>query len=1074
MCRFSIQLLNHKADNKSQILWYTGVMLTEPLHTAPLYPTAAAGLHIYLLGPLRIERDGVAIVLPRRKVESLLAYLLLHPEQQMRDHLATLFWGDSPEDKARHSLRTALVTLRRHIDEALLITDREHVQLNPDFRLWVDLRELLAIGRRVDDLDLLTAGRLQAALALWQGELLTGSYEDWIIAEREYFHTQLSQNLLALTQALRARSEYAQAIDVAHKVLTFDPANELAHQHLIFCYMAAGDRSAALRQYELCEQALLDDLDVPPMAETTALYHWIKQQGSDIASPAAKITNLPILLTSFVGRTQQMTAVKRLLHPATNETRLLTLTGAGGSGKTRLAIQVATDLIDRFAHGVWWVELAALHDSGLVMRAIAKTLGVSEASHEPLRKTVANFLRNQQLLLILDNCEHLIDACAEVAAELLGQCPQLQILTTSRAALNVAGELLWQVPTLPTPDPTKLSLVNLLLQFESLQLFVARAATVQPDFVLTPDNAQAVAEICHHLDGIPLALELAAARVKILAVEQIAAYLQSALGARFSLLTQGSRAVLPRHQTLRATIDWSYNLLDEAERTLFRQMAIFPGSFTLEALEQVAGSGAQGTLPSSPILLDRLTQLVDKSLAIVEPGAGQRRYRLLETLREYALEQLAATAEMAVLQARHAAFCLRLAEQAASELAGPQQLDWLTRLETEHANLRGALAYLLAAAESERALRLATAIARFWEVRGYVSEGREWLHKALAQLKTHPLVHNDGTEAKALRAAGWLAWRQGDSAQARALLEDAVHLFAQAEEEIGLAEALQSLGVVVMDLGDYPTAQQHLEQSLYLCRTLEYTVGIARGLKFLGALAWDQDRIAEARDYYLESLRLYQLIGDQVSIANSYLNVGDTERLLGDLAAANANYAACLSASRTLGHQGLIGACLKGLGMVAFQQQAYAQAHRYGEEALHIFRELGDKSHIGFSLTNLGDVARKLGENHKALSYYCQNLQLMYEVGYKWPTFEALEDIAFLLTELGHHAEAAVRFLSAAHALRQVTNIAVTVPKQAAYAQRLADLRHQVGDTSFATLWDEGQTTPLADIVAAATRLALP
>jgi len=370
-------------------------------------------VRISILGPIRIETAKGLIHLPRRKVESLLTYLLLHPEQQTRDHLATLFWGDSAEDKARHSLRTALATLRQHIDDGLLITDRDHVQINPNFGLWVDLRELLAIGRRADDPDLVVMpGRLQAMLALWQGELLAGSYDDWIIAEREHFHIRLLTTLLALTQALRARSEYVLAIEVAHKVLTFDPANESAHQHLMFCYMAAGDRAAALRQYELCEQALISDLDVPPMAETTALYHWIKQQDGAEMSPAAKITNLPIPLTSFVGRTQQMTAVKRLLRPAAHETRLLTLTGAGGSSKTRLAIQVATDLIDGFAHGVWWVELAALRDGGLVARAIAKTLGVQETIDQLLSQTVANFLGDKQLLLVIDNCEHLIDACA--------------------------------------------------------------------------------------------------------------------------------------------------------------------------------------------------------------------------------------------------------------------------------------------------------------------------------------------------------------------------------------------------------------------------------------------------------------------------------------------------------------------------------------------------------------------------------------------------------------------------------------------------------------------------------------
>jgi len=631
--------------------------------------SAKQGVQLYLLGPLRIEIDNQAIRLPRRKVEALLAYLALHPERHTRDGLATLFWGDTTDDKARHSLRTALATLRQHVGDTLLITDREHIQINPDFPLWTDLHELLAVDEAADELDLTNPARLRATLALWQGELLTGFYEDWITAEREHYHLRLLKRLLDLTQALRARSEYVQAVEVAQKVLNFDPANEHAYQHLMFCYMAAGDRAAALRQYELCEAALARELDAPPLPETTALYHWIKRNNAEAPSTAAKITNLPIPPTSFIGRTQQMTAVKQLLNPSANGPRLLTLIGAGGSGKTRLAIQVATDLIDRFAHGVWWVELAALTDGEQVARAVAKALGVSEVRNESATQSVSNFLGDKQVLLVVDNCEHLIAPSAQLAAALLSGCPNLQILTTSRESLNIGGETLWPVPTLGLPAPQQIALTDLLLQHECIRLFFERASAVQPGFRLTLENAPAVVEICTRLDGIPLAIELAAARVKVLPVEQIAARLTSTIGARFDLLTQGSRAVLPRHQTLRATIDWSYDLLDEAERRLFRQVAVFRAGFTLEALEQIVNFAASGGLvaPSNrqwPTvnLLNLLTQLVDKSLVIVEPQAGQNRYRLLETLREYALAQ-STPAERAHMQQRHATCFLRLAER---------------------------------------------------------------------------------------------------------------------------------------------------------------------------------------------------------------------------------------------------------------------------------------------------------------------------------------------------------------------------------------------------------------------------
>jgi predicted ATPase/DNA-binding SARP family transcriptional activator len=1046
--------------------------------------TQTLGLCIYLLGPMRIERNHVPIHLPRRKVESLLAYLILHPERHSRDHLATLLWGDSSDAQARHSLRTALATIRQQVSPDLLLTDRDHVQLNSALPLWVDLHQLLDLENEHEQAG---SDLLQANLALWQGELLADMYDEWIAGEREHYRARLLRLFLQITHTMRARSEYARAIAVAQRVLAFDPANEHAHQHLMFCYVASGDRPAALRQYELCARALLEDLDAPPMPETTALYQWIKQFDGDEPSSAGRITNLPIPLTSFVGRTRETAEVKRLLslartRPSRPEragespVRLLTLIGAGGSGKTRLAIQAATDLIDRYADGVWWVELAALSDGGLVGRAVAKTLGVHEVPDQSVSQTVADYLADKHLLVVLDNCEHVIEPCAQIAAELLARCPGLQILATSREPLNIAGENLWQVPAFAAPDPAQLALVDLLLQYESLRLFVERAAAVQPGFALTPENARAVAEICQRLDGIPLAIELAAARVKVLTVEQIAAYLTGALGARFALLTQGSRAAMPRHQTLRATVDWSYALLDEAERTLFRQVAVFHGGFTLDALAQIVDFEGAGARPlprrspsNAPPVLDLLTQLVDKSLVMVEPQPGQNRYRMLETLREYALEQSPDGDEMKRVQRRHAEYFLHLAQQAAPNLSSSQQHSWLGRLEIEHPNLRAALDYLIADADGDRALRLATALHRFWDYRGYVGEGREWLRKALAIRETAALE----APARALHAAGWLAYRQGDLGQARQLLDEGLFLFEQAEDEYGIVDILQLLSIIDMDQGDYTAAQQRLEQGLNLARALNYESGIALYLDRLGSLAWDHDRFADAGAFHGESRRINQLLGEDLNVAFQSLAIGDAERMLGNLDAARAYYDECLQIAQTLGHKGLTGAVLKSMGMLAFKQEDYGRARQYGEDALRIFRELGDRVHTGFALGNLGDVARKLGAYSQALAYYSQYLQIMHEVGYKWPTFFALEDIAYLLREAEQHAEPAVRFMSAAERLRRETGIDVAPYQQEKHDRVSTGLRQQLGDSRFDKLWQEGHATPLAEIVAEATRLAL-
>lgn len=1055
------------------ILWHNERMQKEARRLPDNSLSQTDGLRVYLLGPLRIERDGVAIHLPRRKVEALLAYLLLHPEPQTRDFLATLFWGDSSDAQARHSLRTALATVRKEVAADLLLADRDQVQRNPDFACWVDLQALLTVEQ---ELDTIAVDLLLAQLALWQGDLLTGFYEDWIVLEREHYRERLLKLCLQATQTLRARSEYAQAIAVAQRVLTLDLANEHAHQHLMFCYMAAGDRPAALRQYELCERALAAELDVPPQRETTALYHWIRQQSSEAAATAARITNLPIPLTSFVGRTEATAAVKRLLSSPAGKTRLLTLTGAGGSGKTRLAIQTATDLIDRFANGVWWVELAALTEGEQVAQAVAKALGVTERPQEPAVQSVVNFLGEKELLLVIDNCEHLVAASAQLAVELLSRCPHLQILTTSREALNVAGEMIWQVPTLGLPTPQEVLLTDLLGQFECIRLFVERASAVQPGFHLTLENAPAVVNICTQLDGIPLAIELAAARVKVLPVAQIAARLTSAIGARFALLTQGSRTALPRQQTLRAAIDWSYDLLAEAERHLFHTVAVFRGGFTLDALEQIldfrflifdSPSDPAHTVIQNP--LDLLTQLVDKSLVIVELQDGENRYRLLETLRDYAQAKMAGSVEADQIHRRHAEVFFALAQRAEPELLRAQQQLWLTRLETEHANLRAALAYLLTDGDRALALRLATALHRLWDYRGYVSEGREWLRKTLADRGDAPLE----TQTKALNAAGWLAYRQSDLAQAQRCHEEALLLAEQAEDEVGIVDTLQHLAVIEMDQGDYGMAQERIEKSLTLARALAYQQGIARALTRLGSLAWDQDRITEALAYRQESLRIEQALGNQVNMASAFLGIGDAERFLGHVEAAQSTYEESLKLSKALGHKGLMGAALKGLGMLAFKQEAYTQARHFGEEALRIFREVGDQAHIGFALTNLGDVARKSGDERQALAYYGQALAIMHAIGYKWPTFYALEDIAQLLTDVGQHAEAATRFLGAAAALRAETAIPVTPEQQAAYNQHLTTLRQRLGALPFDTLWHTGQTTPLAHIVIAATELVL-
>jgi predicted ATPase/DNA-binding SARP family transcriptional activator len=595
---------------------------------------------LYLLGAFRLEIGKQPIRLPTRKVESLLAFLALSPQPHTREKLAALLWGDFTDEQARHSLRTALATLRKELRGDTLLADRETVQLNPDCPLWVDAREF----------EQTVSNNPQSAVELYQGDLLTDFYDDWILQERERLRLLYIDTLLRLAQQARSHSEYARAIEFAQKVLAADPADEKAYQHIIFCHAVMGDRIGALKQYDECEKKLRDELGVEPSRETVALRDRIEQELTGGKSREALFTNVPVPLTSFVGRQLEMAEVKRLLET----TRLLTLTGAGGCGKTRLAIQIATDLAhaNRFKNGVWWVDLAALSNPALVPQTVANVFDLRESPQAPLIAILINYFRAKELLLVLDNCEHLIEACARLTETLLSACPQLRILMTSREALNIAGETTYRVPSLSLPDPQRLSPLPALTQYEAVRLFIERAVAVQPAFSVTNANAPAVAQICQHLDGIPLAIELAAARIRALSPDQIAARLDD----RFNLLTGGSRTALPRHQTLRAAMDWSYDLLSESERVLLQRLSVFAGGWTLEAAEAVCAE-------ENASLLDVLTSLIDKSLVVVEEKDVEMRYRLLEMIRQYTHEKLHESGESQAVRDRHLEYFLSLAEE---------------------------------------------------------------------------------------------------------------------------------------------------------------------------------------------------------------------------------------------------------------------------------------------------------------------------------------------------------------------------------------------------------------------------
>jgi predicted ATPase/class 3 adenylate cyclase len=623
--------------------------------------------------------------------------------------------------------------------------------------------------------------------------------------------------------------------------------------------------------------------------------------------------NLPVQLTSFIGREREKAEVRRLL----SATRFLTLTGSGGAGKTRLALQVAAEALEEFPDGVRLVELAALIDPSLVPKAVASALGVLEQPGRTLTETLSDSLRGKSVLLILDNCEHLVEACADLTTTLLRACPNLRVLATSREALGVAGETTWRVPSLSVPDPQRLPPLDRFTDYEAVRLFIDRAVASESQFVVTSGNAPAVVQVCHRLDGIPLALELAAARVKVLAVEQIAARLDD----RFRLLTGGSRTALPRHQTLRAAMDWSYDLLSPKERAVLRRLSVFAGGWTLEAAEAVC----VGNRVKDDEILDLLTRLVDKSLVSADVLGEEVRYRMLETIRQYAQDRLLASGEAARVRTRHRTWYLDLAERGEVGMGGPEQTMWLDRLEVEHDNLRAALGWSSTDQDdAEIRLRLAVALDGFWSFHTHWGEGRKWLEAALdgsGDIKST-------ARAMALCWAGGLAWRQGDYGTAQDLVEAGLALARELSDEKGIAWALAWRGLVALRQEDFDAATTLFAESLELSRKLQDNRLMGQVLAQMGVMARRRGDYANAVALCDESLAMFRTLGVKWDIAYALRLTGHTVRLQGDLERATRLYRESLALFGETKDKWVATECIEGLALIASAQGNHERATR--------------------------------------------------------------------------------------------------------------------------------------------------
>jgi predicted ATPase/DNA-binding NarL/FixJ family response regulator len=745
-----------------------------------------------------------------------------------------------------------------------------------------------------------------------------------------------------------------------------------------------------------------------------------RERASGVPAPADRSSlrewrhNLPHPIASFIGREQEIVEATRLLAT----TRLLTLTGAGGVGKTRLSHEIAAGLVDpsaaqhsgtpasplgpggapsadsdqAYPDGVWLVELAALDDATLVPQAVANVLGVREEPDRPLTATLADALRAERLLLVLDNCEHLVEACAALAEGLLRSCPGLRILATSRQALGVTGETTLRVPSLslPTvddgpstmdrpepgagrpacPKPVEGSTVDHLLEAEAARLFVERARAVQPTFVLTEGNAAAVAEVCRRLDGIPLAIELAAARVAVLSPAQLAAR----LGDRFRLLTGGSRMTLPRYRTLRALVDWSHDLLDERERALFRRLAVFAGGWTLEAAEAIAGLRTEGTANSVLStqsreahvfsVLDVLAGLVDKSLILAEERVGEVRYRFLETLREYATEKLHEAGEEATLRERHCDWFVALAERAEPELSGPHQEAWLDRLDHDRENLRAARRWAEARGDAETVVRLGAALWQFWWARADAAEAREWVDATLPLARSAAPVP---ARARALHGAGALAMRLGDHAASRTLLEEATSVARRLGDRRTLAHVLGSLGRLEFFRGRYAESRTVLDECLAISRAVDDRGALIRALSRRGFVEYIEGRQESARALFGEGLALAREAGDHAEVGELLNNLGNAHHVEGDLDRAIGMYREALTVWRKVGDGNGLAWALNDLGHALALRGEPEAARDALREALTLARRMGNRRRLAFTLGAAAMLAAATGQAERAV-----------------------------------------------------------------------------------------------------------
>ncbi len=940
----------------------------------------AAAVEVSLAGCVAVGsagQGGPAALGSRARIA--LAYLAMERWRPVaRDELAEVVWGAELPPTWRAALRGVVSRVRGALSAAgldpgtALTSGPGGYQLHLPLGSTVDVevaQENLGVGRatlKFDPRQALFA--FERAVSTLRGEFLAGADGPWVKRRQAEFAELYLQALELLSQA-RGRCDDADgALQAAEEAVALQPLRESAHLCAMAAHEMAGNRGRALRAYERCRRLLADELGVAPGPELGGAYALLlgEEPAVRAAAPKSRSRNLPISVTSFVGRVGERAEIRALL----GATRVLTMTGGGGAGKSRLALEVAVDVADEYPHGVWLVELAGVGEARLLPAQVQSVLQVADLHGCSALDSLVAHLEDKRLLLVLDNCEHLVSPCASLADRLLQSCPGVKIMATSREPLGVGGETLWVIPPLSSPGPDDGGSLESLLRYDAAALFVERAVSADLGLDLA-DMGDAVVTICRRLDGNPLALELAAARVRSMAVPEIAERLRD----RFGLLVTGVRTAPARHQTLRAALDWSYESLSALESRLFACLSVFSSSFTIIATEAVCPDG-----PATA--LETLTRLVDKSLVLADKSERQGRYRLLETTRQYGYEKLVETGLEADARRAQLRWSAAVAEAAEVGLEGPEQSEWLLQLDREYDNIGGALEWAAGHPEDPHGQRTAAALWRYWEMRGFLSEGRSRLESMLAADAPASL------RAKAMNSAGVLAQGQGDHGAAWKFYTQALDIRRTLGDRLGMTAALNGLGNVAVGQDDLFAARAIFEQNLATSREIGDARVIAASLMNLGVVAqllFVSGRIdrfegaSRAHAFYVESFDLYRGLGDTRGMSQALENLGAIAPYLGDDARATDCLEESLVLRREMKDRSGIAAAARFLGHLALKRGEYDAARSLHEECFAIECDIGNVLLMTADLASLAEIAlgegnqveaKRLGALAKGLSHH--------------------------------------------------------------------------------------------------------